>query len=143
MKFWRKKLSCGFASLKIPLVLIIICSFAIFFVWQRAYTLSLSRDVVRLENRIRELRAQNCNLERKVSELYSPERIESLAKQLCHLRYANSDERIIVTPKIVEHKSRSRWEKSLFAIKKYFTKKWASLTGYHRWENNSISPGSL
>jgi len=139
--FLKEKLSRGFASLKVPIIVLAVSVAAILFVWQRAYTLSLSRQVVKLQNRLRELHSQNSEKEIILAELSSPERIESLASEMCHLHYSHSDDRILVINKTIPKKPNSHWQQSFFAIKKYFTQKWASITGKNN--NREYRSGTL
>ncbi|MCD6594717.1 hypothetical protein J7L68_03480 [bacterium] len=139
----KNKLLRGFASLKIPALILAISICAILFVWQRAYTLSISRQVVKLEYRMRELRSQNSEKEIILSELYSSERIESLAGEICGLHYSKSDDRILVIDKQQYQKTNSHLKQSFFAIKKYFTQKWASITGSNKNLMSEYNSGTL
>ena len=137
MNLLPQKLSDGFTSLKTPVLVLLIALGAIFFVWQRAYTLSLSRRVASLENRHSELRAQNSQKIIQISRLNSPDRIEALAKDMCGLRYSHPEERILVVQKTNSPLPQSRLKQSFFAIKDYFAQKWASFTGSRKqhWMN--------
>jgi len=139
VKYMRKKLFSGFTALKIPILVLLISIGAIFFVWQRAYTLSLSRKVAFNENRLSELRAQNSEKNIQLSQLSSPERIESLAKEMCNLRYSSPDERILVYEKSKKIIPETRWQQSFFAIKGYVVEKWESFANSQkqRWRINN------
>ncbi len=125
MKIIMKNLSAGFARIKTPTILLAVLAFALLFVWQRAYTMSLSRKITRLENRLLELKADNSKKLIQIANLSSPERLEELAKQMCGLRYSTPQERVcVVLQKNTEQTPQSKWKRSIFTIRDYFKQKW-------------------
>jgi len=143
LKIPRENLAKGFSAIKLPLMILLVSAFAILFVWQRAYTLSLSRQIVSLQTQLRNLRVQNSTMERQLSSLYSPDRIESLADELCGLRYSRPEQKIYVAENKQIPRINSRWRKSLFAVRRYFSEKWAYITGKRRPEKSLIGAGNL
>ena len=137
MKPFLKNLSDGFARIKTPSIMLMVLGFALLFVWQRAYTMSLSRKITRLENHLLELRADNSKKLIQIAHLTSPERLEELARQMCCLRYSRPQERICVVPKSENRKNPdSNWERSIFTIKDFFRQEWkkfVAVSSSKRW----------
>ena len=143
MKISGKKLTEGFAVIKLPAIVLLVVAFAILFVWQRAYTLSLSREVARLQIELHDLRVKNSSMEHQISVLASPGRIESFAEQLCGLNYSRPQQRVYVTENKQVPRIDSRWRKSFMAVRKYIAQRWASITGKRRSLQTILESGNL
>ena len=144
MKIILKNLSAGFARIKTPTILLVVLAFALLFVWQRAYTMSLSRNITRLENRLLELRSGNSKKLIQIANLSSPERLEELAKQMCGLRYSTPQERICVVAKNDnEITPQSNWKRSVFSIRNYFKQKWERFVAVPSGKRWGLHNGNL
>ncbi len=128
MKTKAKNSPSGFVVVKKPLLLLTLLGFALLFVWQRAYTVSLSKRITRLENELFELRAENSEKLIRIANLSSPERIERLARDVCGLRYSLPSERVCVVEEPASRAAEAtRWRKSLIALKRFFLRQWERL----------------
>lgn len=144
MKVFWKNLSHGFIKIRTPAILLFVLAFALLFVWQRAYTMSLSRRIIRYENRLLELKACNSKKLIKIATLSSPERIEKLAHQMCNLRYASPNERVcLLHPKEKHIKKQTRLERSFVAIGDFFKRKWNDVICAAGQKNQDFYQGDL
>ena len=110
------------------MVILAVLGFALAFVWQRAYTMSLSVRISHLENRLLELKAENSKKLIYIAHLSSPERIEALAEQMCQLRYSKPSERICVVPESrIKQEPQSNWKRSIFSIRDFVKEQWEKL----------------
>ncbi len=117
MKSFRKIFWGNFRFLKKLAIVVAVAFFAFAFVWQRAYTLSLSHRVSESKSTLRKWQCLNAEKAKILAQLQSPTRIEELNTLFGTLQYSTPQSRVLVYEKINPPKPESHFAQSYAAIK--------------------------